>query len=321
MIRNAWNVFLAGAFAVPCFGQAQPLSSRTSVDIPFEFGGKPVAVWIGGALLAVDYHQTPAPVLRAFDANGKSILDYRIAISGVDDVRIRSSGFARGTDGSLAFVGSATWQDSSSGGIVAWVSPDLKRQTAIRVSPFSPSAVTVASDGTIWVAGWELVAGREVNPNHPVLRRYSRDGQLLGSFLPKSDVPPQANQLWHPAEKSRLVASRDRVGWYSEVAGLYVEFLPDGTELKRYSTVKPDPKSFVHGLALCDGGSVFASSQLHGPSGAVSGWKIFALDRQNGQWISMARTERWGMLYGCDGNDPVAQLNGGSVLTWLAPQP
>jgi hypothetical protein len=288
-----------------------------SVEIPFDFSFKPIAVWSGGALLAIDYARSAAPVVSTFDRNGESILRFTFLLPDVNHMQIRTGGFARGIDGSLALIGSAYDRDSHFT-FLAWVSSNREFRRVIRLAPFYPESVTVAYDGTVWVAGREMVAGREVNPAHQILRRYDRTGKLLSSFLSRSDVGMAEPQSWHPAEKSRLFSSRDRVGWYSEVSNTYLDFLPDGSGLRRFPAATPDPRSFVHGFALCDNGNAFVSAQLHNEKGAVSGWKVFALDRQRGEWDPVPRAGRWGVLYGCDGASLVAQLNGGSTISWLA---
>jgi hypothetical protein len=52
---------------------------------------------------------------------------------------------------------------------------------------FWPSHVSIAPDHSIWVLGEELYSKNAAD--YMVVRKYSRDGQLLGSFLPRSTFP------------------------------------------------------------------------------------------------------------------------------------
>lgn len=297
---------------------ADVLQAIRSVDIPFNFTGKPISTWSGGALLTLDYPHSAAPVLRAFDATGMPLLQFAFNIPGASHIQMYTSGFSRGFDGSLGLVGSAYTNDSRGSTFVAWVSPDGKQQTVIRVSPFAAHAVTVAPDGSIWVAGREMVNGQENDPHHHILRRYDKTGTLLGSFLPRSSLDVVGSEFIHPAEKSFLFSSRDRIGWYSEASNTYLEFSPDGKVLNRFNTVEPDRNKLVLGFALCDDGGMFASAQLQAQGGGVAGWTIYALSRERGDWTSISRKEKWGILYGCDDTTLVGKVSGGSTIVWLA---
>ena len=293
------------------------LAVAGSTALPPRPGRQLVSVWSGGAYLMIDDSPSAAPVFTAIDRNGKQALRYVFTIPGANHIDVINGRFARGFDGSLALAGSAFTDDSRGSQFVAWVSPDGQRQTVIRTPGFSPFGVALASDGTIWVAGMEVQNAKEVNPNHNMIRRYDRAGKLLAAFVPRSSLAIDTDVFdpkWHPGLRSSLVASRDRVGWYSILARTYMEFSLDGQVISHVETIRHDQYT-MQGLALCDDGGVFVSTQ----SNASTGWKISALDRTRGVWTSIPRNERWGLLLGCDGASLAITTNGSSI-TWLEPR-
>ena len=85
----------------------------------------------------------------------------------------------------------------------------------IETEPYQPSQVCFAPDGSIWVFG-ELRSSPPTT-DFMAFRHYSRDGRLLGSFVPRSALPKWEGAgldavlapvigLW------RLRASKDRIG-------------------------------------------------------------------------------------------------------------
>jgi hypothetical protein len=115
---------------------------------------------------------------------------------------------------------------------------------------------------------------------------------LLGSYLPRNSFPSGGS---HPATASQLVANGDRIGWFSKVAQLYVEFSLDGKEIGRYKTSVSEP----HGVALCEDQSVWISSILRPDKKAPPLTELLALDRDAGTW-AIHRRPTYSYIYGCD---------------------
>src|SRR5713101_131721 len=187
MHRSALSLVLV---LLPCFhtvqllGQprtADALTPTGSAQMPLTINKDRIAVWSGGALVFVQDRFSDAPIFRILDRNGAQLSEFRFSIPGAVLINIYDNSVARGSDGALAIVGTAYSDDSRGSMFVAWVSPDGQQQTIIRTNPFFPEAVTLASDGTIWIAGQE---GRDYS--RPLIRRYDKTGKLLGSFIPWS---------------------------------------------------------------------------------------------------------------------------------------
>jgi hypothetical protein len=179
--------------------------------------------------------------------------------------------------------------------------------------------VTIAADGTIWIAGderWE--PGMAVDRSQDLIRHYDKTGKLLGSFIPWSSLA-SATDPKPPSYDSLLVSSKDRVGWYSWRAGAYIELSLDGAVLSRLKTADHLQYELTH-VALCDNGSLFVGSSINeNPTQKQkAGWRIFALDRNRGEWSIIPRDERWGSLYGCDGTQ-IASTTNFRTISWLEP--
>lgn len=315
--RLFWPLVLTFAVMGEAPGaEIQPWPAVGSTPLPRDLGPGPVDVWNGGALLSLSNNESAAPVLRLTDKAGNAGEPFSLRLPDARWVHVSSGCFARGADGSLALGGIAASADSRAAEFVAWISPGRQKQTIIRVSPYLTRALTVASDGSIWTAGSESGAGQAPNPDYAVIRRYDPDGRLLGSFLPNSELP--ARGIWTPAHSSLLASSKDRIGWYSEIANTYIEFANDGTILSRFAAAGSAPKRHVNGLGACDNGRVFISA--HYKTDAGQGWMLFELDRSAGTWKTIPRSEPGGYLAGCHDNELAVEL-GGYAITWLKPGP
>jgi hypothetical protein len=297
---------------------ADTLAVSGVTDIPYDFGGKPLPHWTGDVLAQLDDTVETAPVLRAFGKDGKSVLNLLITIPEVKFIQVID--YARGFDGSLAISGTGYSADSRAAAFLAWISSDGQQQKVARTSPYVPYVVAVAADGTIWTAGWEIMNGVLVNPNHDMIRHFDTSGRLLGSFIPASSLKVYENRL-HPVERSRLVVSHDRIGGYSELSHVYIEFSPDGSVINRYPTATLEVNKKVSGVGLCDDGGLFVSAISHGRP--KQPWQVLTLDKVTGNWHAVmpvdisARSSSFGVVFGCEGSALVTTTRRSSELTWF----
>jgi hypothetical protein len=144
---------------------------------------------------------------------------------------------------------------------LAVISPDGTKQVLVRTDPYVAYAATFAPDGTIWTAGEELANGEELR-DYSIIRRFDKDGNLLGKALPRTRFPEHPQ----PLARSRLVAARDRVGWFAPRGAQYIEFSLDGKELAAYPLASLDANN-IAGVALCDDDTLWVSIQSKGADG------------------------------------------------------
>jgi len=315
-----WSGELAGQTATPV-----ELTSQGSTEIPFVFHHGTFGLWSGSALLVVQDRFSRGPAIRVIERDGEETSRFTFTIPEDAFIRMYDRSIARGMDRSLAVIGTvdAYPNDSRGASFLAWVSPDGQEQTLMRLSPFLPAAVTVGSDGTIWVAGHETwpFGGPRDYAQH-LIRRYDRTGKLLGSFIPWSSLgtipySPPPDRTHPPDTESVLVSLADRIGWYSRHSQTYVELSLDG-EVINWIKTPEHPRHVMLSVALCDDGGLFVGAAvLNGPNRTAS-WGIYALDRQRGEWSFLPRPEKWGMLYGCDGTR-LASTTDSRNISWLEP--
>jgi hypothetical protein len=286
-----------------------------SMGMPFHLGpgASTYATWTNGSFVFEQDRHSAAPLLRFFDRNGTQVSEFQFSIPGAGLINLGDYSVALGLDDSLAIIGMAYTDDSRGAMFVAWVSPDRKQQTVIRTSPFFPMAVTIASDGTIWVAGYEThEENQKRDYNRPLIRRYDKTGKLLGAFLPWSSLGLDRTVL--PLLLSTLLPFKDHVLWYSPASHMYFEFSADGSVINRFKSA-PNPEHDLTEVAVCDDG-IFASTQIRDNTGTQIRWGIFALDRLGGDWTLISREEKWGKLFGCDGTR-LATTTDLKTITWL----
>jgi hypothetical protein len=278
--------------------------------------GEPVGIWSGGAFLGIDNHDSGTPILSVYDQSGAEIQRVAVQIPGAQLVTTVNNQFARSADGYLAVTGSAYGLGDRAANFLAVISPDGANQTVVRTDPYAPRALTFVSDGTIWTAGLEKNTDgiykegkyRE-NADYFVIRRFDRSGRLLGTNVPRTSLPEPA-----PLEGSQLVASKDRVGWFSPMARQYKEFSLDGKELAsyRHSVSLYDDA----GIALCDDGGVWLSVKADS-TGKTGDTMLVSLNRDLGTW-SIGKNQPGGVyLLGCAGTTLVAAPTS-DHLQWMA---
>jgi hypothetical protein len=221
-------------------------------------------------------------------------------------INIYSGGFARASDGRIGVCGTAYGADGSGAPFVAIIAPDGSTQTVVRTAPYYPINLVFAADGSLWTDGKNGVDGKESDSEHVVIRRFGTDGKVRSGLLPRSGfaIPD------HPAKVSFLVSSRDRVGWYSATAKVYIEFALDGTEIQRYPT--PSILPIVSGALCEDNGFWVASSTKVDAAGHGT---LNRLDRQHGSWSALTTREPK-YLSGCDGVELASKER--NVISWLA---
>jgi hypothetical protein len=298
--------------------QADELKPAGSTVMPSKIDShNGVAVWSGGALVFVQDRFSSAPIFRIVDRDGSELSRFDFRMLGAGRINIYDNSVARGLDGALTIVGTADFDDSQGGMFVAWVSPDGRRQTVMRTYPFLPAAVTVASDGTIWVVGHETDAHGNLDYSKALVRRYDKSGKLLGSFVPWSSLATEPNSatgpLTLPFVESVLLPLGDRVSWYLPNARTYIEFGLNGSIIQQYKAAPTEDNEPVY-FSACEDSSVFASSQIH--EVGQRRWTIFRLDRQTGNWKLVRKDGNWGMSLGCDGTR-LATTSDFLTISWL----
>jgi len=291
---------------------AMNLTSQGSIEVPAFHRGM-AGTWSQGALVVMSDRFSSAPSFRMYDRSGKETSNISLTIPNAARINIYDNAFARSADGTLAVIGTASTDDNRGTTFFAAISPSGEK-LIVRLSPFFPNAVTIASDGTYWIAGHQWQEGQPQDRSQNLFRRYDQNGKLLDSFLPWATVNDVPHTL-APDANSVLVSSGKRVVWYARNSRTYIEFSLDGRIVKRVQAPDID-QGTVTSLAVCDhatyiGASVLASDKR------VASWGLYEISEQAKDWTFLPQAKTWGFLHGCDGNT-VLSHDGPTTISLLS---
>jgi len=268
---------------------ATMLVKQTGTDMldPHANPGYGVLKWSHGAFIYTDSESVPGPSLYVLNADGEVIAHGALRIP--DTERIYVHAFDRATDGTVVFSGDA-WSSGHRLPFLAYFSPDGQTQKTIRTGRYSASELAIAPDGTVWTLGCDWQAPSEVDPppvdpETPVLQQFDRGGKVMAFAWPQSGFSrKELARIGH----GKLTAARDRLGWYSDIAGetRYVE-ISTGTISRqafpglpaKYSNKRWD----VDGFALTDSGQAVISVY----DDSVNARGTYRFDRRTSQWMPL----------------------------------
>ena len=203
----------------------------------------------------------------------------------------------------IALVGSAYTNDSPFTSFLARISPDRRKQTITRTSPYHPTELTFAPDGTVWTVGnlKDEENTRDVVPKH-LLRRFDPAGKLIGSAIIQV-------RGFHPDGSTFLRSSRDRVGSFTGEE--YIEFALDGSEISRYDGPEGADWMDITGVVLSDENEVVAGRFGKGRA------EILTLDRESRSWAAVSLPKEyaptWAWMLGFDGTTLVTYSDVGTL--------
>lgn len=293
---------------------------ESNLAIEHDFGNKPSPVWSNGVFLAHDDDDTAAAKLLVFNRAGH--LARTVTISFPDAISIHLGapplgGMAASHNGMLAVTGEARSKDGAYAPFIAIISSDGGIERVIRPDPFIPLQLTFGPDDTLWVLGREMEGpAGQGPPPHDILRHYDLSGHVLGSFF-QSDT--FVTQHRHPTSFAFLVASQDRISFYSVVAGEWVEVSPSGTLLGRWRVPLAD-STMVTGVALLPSGALYLSLQNRNGEGPPVA--VYRINRGTTSVLETVDTAKAfgapsrGYIMGSDGDRLVVSL-GSSRTAWI----
>ena len=200
-------------------------------------------------------------------------------------------------DGSVAAAIFVSGRGPGTGGIRIF-NPDGSVASQIATGTYLPSHVCFAPDRSIWTLGnegWQT-AGNQAD--YFLLRHYSRSGELLGQFLPRSSFPAEANAGQVVVGLWELRIAGGRIGAIMLNAGekmrsLWLESDLHGQETGRWITSGGTP------VAMTESGAVYAQNSEG----------ISVLDRASGSWKRVPQSSS-DILLGAEGNALVFEVKG-----------
>ncbi|MGE5569339.1 MAG: hypothetical protein ACM3S5_09920 [Rhodospirillales bacterium] len=291
---------LTGLFGLvlPLSGQPAPAFVHQE-DFSTNLVTNRVPKWSGTRLVVVDYDGTDLPVIRSIDREGR---DEEIALEIPGAKGIHVFDYAAGFDGAIAAVGYAFTADSpEEQHYLVWISPDRKRRTVVRLSPYVALGVALAGDGSIWTIGGMRSRSRSRGEARSVLRRFDPSGQVLASSVPNGRA--RANIAPEAASMSYLFASPDRVGWLTN-GNQFIEFALDGRELGRFDGPPGLDHLDTSGVAMDAENEVLVGDKREGR------FEVWRLNRSKRAWepvsLNWPGKPRFSRILGFDGTTLIA---------------
>jgi hypothetical protein len=271
---------------MPSAWAADAISATKTWDVtlPHSFSGQPKPKFDRGLFLVRDVDFS---LMAVYDASGKLVRRSRLSIPGTLQTSITDIAAAPG--GTLVSAAGGMTTTGQAANFLAWLSADGAVGRVVRVSPFIPLRICVATDGSVWAAGKESDAerpGRSEAQNHAVLRRYDPEGWLTHSLLARSTFRTSN----HPAhQRSSLSCGTGRVGFFSYPANEWIEATSQGELIGRWKGVRVDHETKVSGTDMTSDGSVYATTYgKFRPGFTDSRVALFRLDKTGGRWLPVS---------------------------------
>lgn len=227
------------------------------------------------------------------------------------------------------------------GGIVV-LNGEGRQVRFVDTGRFLPDAACFGQDHSIWVMGRQYTPLRDGDPqdhvergDYNLVRKYSPDGKLLGSFLARSLFPRGLS----PSAAGWMRASNDRIGVMTYPGDVsnnpeWIELDSNGKLMGRWklgprSTVDPDTHhimSSLGGFAFTLDGRLFAQLKKCVEPLQCS-YQVMLLDRGSSTWKSVdgGAVDPFRYLMAANGNSLVfvdrnpAYAGGGVRMVWVQP--
>ena len=279
-----------------------PISIRSLdyTSIPTDANVHHRTKWSNGVFIFID-DDAAAPSLYVFDRSGRISFSGMIQIPHAD--RLRVADFAAAPDGSVWAGGNVISTSGQRSFFLAHIRADGKDNQIIQTTPYRPCQVAVAPDGSVWTVGYGITGdatGKTIaDQSQNMLRHFDTFGKLIAAGFPAS-IYGLGRTVG-----GFLVASEDRLGWYSQANGVgaYVEFFPNMKVLNTYPQAPTTNKrSITQGFALTPSGHVFVAISHSREDGHPPA--LYELDRNTNDWnLVNAPRDAQGHIPSLEGSD------------------
>ena len=292
-----------------------------------------VPIWDHGYLLHVEIDRDPA-VVTMYDKNGKKVIEARMEPADAAKVSIGSAGATR--TGGIVAIGGGIMTDGSSQRFIVKSDATGRIVQSVRIGDFYPRQVCEATDGTVWVLGYESNDHIAAEADKNVLRHYSFEKGLLNSFVSLDSVSKSYDSSLHVSvpRKSFLSCGKDRVSVLFWAAAQYIEVDAATEKLTRWRVAPPSGvRGRASGFAVTEEGRSFVGLSDHSEQDKKITRGLYELKASAGNSVAtlvsvagtitkhdpdeIAAEGTFLNLWGADGNELVVQRQGdGKGLSW-----
>lgn len=303
VLASALAVLPWSAAGEPGFDQ----TSRTTIDTDYvRLGIFPVTGDRGLFFFIPNVPRAGEPQLFVHGEDGRLFAAVRLELPEAMDARVKAAATLPPGAGAGPVVVASVYALGAGGqtaGLLAFVERGGRVIRMVRTNPYLATYLRSAPDGSFWALGWDIEGGANASATG-ILRHYSSNGELLGSYLPRGQFRAYGKQ--HPvfltSEEGSAVldVTGDRVGMFLPSARLWLETDYQGRELSRVPVTLPalpggDPPNDLVGA-----GRIVASGQL---LVWLRSGRYVTLDRTTGRFDSpRPRVEGRGSVLGVEGD-------------------
>ncbi|HEY1469259.1 MAG TPA: hypothetical protein VGF61_09455, partial [Candidatus Acidoferrum sp.] len=210
-----------------------------------------------GYILHLEFDKDPA-VVTMYDRNGKKVLEGRMGPPDAAKVSVLAAGATR--VGGILAVGGGIMTDGSVQGFIAKTDLTGRTVQSVHTGRFSPREVCEGTHGTVWTLGYDLDFRDSPDADKNVLRHYSFEKGLLGSFISLDSIS-KSRDVSLRISTSRggyLRCSKDRVSVYLGSAAQYIEVDASTEKLVRWKVdLSPVVGGRTNGFAVTEEGRIF----------------------------------------------------------------
>jgi hypothetical protein len=279
----------------------------------------------------------PPSGLAVFDPSGT--LAYQVDIVAPDGspARLDRNVAAADTDGTVILAmwyGGYGGNGRVKGGGVVVLDRTGKQVRFLDTARFLPNALCFGPDHSIWVGGKQAAEDGDWDQkaDYKLVRKYSADGTLLGSFLPRSLFPRGLS----PTESGIMRASHDRIGIVTHPGNTptnpeWVELDFNGNLTGRWKlgpsmTGDSETRRMTYSIgqfSFTADGRLFAATESC-PVEFQCTEQVVVFDKKTSAWqpAGSGLVDRSRVLFGADGNELVVwdrKTSPGVHLLWIQP--
>ncbi len=267
---------------------AASLVFQIESEVAVSRGIKVIPEYSNGLLVTYDFDSAS---IWAADENGQVVMQLTLAVPGVSSFHIKDVA-SRG-DGMIAVAASAVSEGRWSG-LILWYSRSGSLLRAVKTAHFGVYSLAFTPDGTLWTVGHQTDEFYKPVSDHPLIRRYDKEGRLVDSLLPVSSIAPTTRGPVPPGHECRLAPGPDRMGLFCAQTNDWLEINLAGEIVKRLKIIGAPPKVDFLSAAMLNG-QVYLCGQLpaHWPEPGI---KLYRMDRESARItpVNPARTEDQG---------------------------
>jgi len=239
----------------------------------------PVPFWNGAAMIKLD-----GDAINSWAEDGRQLLVATVQIPESSALKVFDA--TAKIDGSLVACGAAKDRDGRKGGFLYFIRPDRTEPRIVRTAPYVPAKVAIASDNSIWTAGYDANLYAVRDKKTTIIRHFDASGRLLEGFVRQASFQDRGIELPGSGLGAFALSSSGVAAWIGPHAQVYVEVT--GGQVHEYAGVPLGDNESVQGLVVLGSGAAIVSVLNN-----RLGLRLYILNRSAGSWQTLSLPVAW----------------------------